>query len=237
MREEIEKLSDEELEKQFQESIDIEERVELDKERIRRAKDILLNVKNGYDIEKFLNMFHWSTTYKDNVFHLVNEDYNIQNSQEVMVLLNKKLLVDAILAKTTDISGHNKLIENLNEKNLIIVNNILQHTTNSNSFTLSMQELKKFVSEPCLLTEKEIEALKGESKNDGTENTKQTNTRERESTDRQAPDRPSRMADRDRQWSRAYDSEDENTGRKYIDEYLQPPASADIIEDDSEVEE
>lgn len=236
MKEELEKLSDEELEKQFQDSTDMEKRVSLDKERIRRAKEILLNVKNGYDIEKFLNMFHWSATYKDNVFHLVNEDYNIQNSQEVMVLLNKKLLVDAILAKTTDISGHNKLIENLNEKNLIIVNNILQHTTNSNSFTLSMQELKKFVSEPCLLTTKEIEALKGES-NDNTENRKQANAGKRESTDRQAPDRPSRMADRDRQWSRAYDSEDENNGRNDFDEYLQPPASADIIEDDSEVEE
>lgn len=236
MKEELEKLSDEELEKQFQESIDIEERVELDKERIRRAKEILLNVKNGYDIAKFLGMFHWSATYKDNVFHLVNEDYNIQNSQEVMVLLNKKLLVDAILAKTTNENGHNKLIENLNGENLIIVNNILQHTTNSNSFVLSMQELKKFVSEPCLLTTKEIEALKGES-NDNTENRKQANAGKRESTDRQAPDRPSRMADRDRQWSRAYDSEDENNGRNDFDEYLQPPASADIIEDDSEVEE
>ena len=236
MKEELEKLSGEELEKQFQESIDMEERVSLDNERIRRAKEVLLNVKNGYDIGKFLDMFDWSAIYKENMFNLLNEDYNIHNSQEVMFLLNKKLLVDAILVKTTSIDGHNKLIENICEKNLIIVNNILQHTTNSNSFVLSMQELKKFVSEPCLLTTKEIEALKGES-NDNTENRKQANAGKRESTDRQAPDRPSRMADRDRQWSRAYDSEDENNGRKYIDEYLQPPASADIIEDDSEVEE
>lgn len=234
---EIEKLNNEELENQFQNSTDIEERILLDKERIRRAKVILLNVKNGYDIEKFLSMFPWSALYKDKTFHLVNADYNIHNTQEVMVLLNKKLLVDAIVAKTTDISGHNKLIENLNEKNLIIVNNILQHTTNSNSFTLSMQELKKFVSEPCLLTEKEIEALKGESKNDSTKNTEQTNTRERESTDRQAPDRPSRVADRDNRRSRAYDSEDENNGRNDIDEYLRTPASADLLCDDSEVEE
>lgn len=237
MKKEIAKLTNEELENQFQDSTDIEERILLNNERISRAKEILLKVNNGYDIEKFLSMFPWSALYKDKTFHLVNEDFNIHNTQEVMVLLNKKLLVDAIVAKTTDVSGHNKLLDNLNEKNLIIVNNILQHTTNSNSFTLSMQELKKFVSEPCLLTENEILALKGVSTNDSTKNTEQTHTRERESTDRQAPDRPSRVADRNNRRSRAYDCEDENNGRNDIDEYLRTPASADLLCNDSEVEE
>lgn len=230
--------TNEELENAYIETKDINARVLLNTERINRAKTALLKIKTGYDLEKFVNQYEWSAVFAENNFQLVNEDFNIHCSKDILTFFNKKILLDFILLKTTSASGHNGLIENTNENNLLILNNFIRKITSKEELTLSLQELQTFIKQPMFITDKDKNTMKGvNKKNEQTNNNNPTNTETGTGTDRKDTDRPNGMANGKFGRYRTNECTDSNRTRDTLDDHLRKPPGADVIEDDSEFDE
>lgn len=231
--------TDKELENIYVETENVEKRVQLNKERILRAKNELFKIKTGYDLEKFVGQFEWSAVYADNTYQLVNEDFNVHSSKDILNLFNKKILLDSIIYKTTSASGHNGLLENINENNFIILNNIIRKITNKEQLTLSMKEFETFLKQPSFITDNDKQQLQkgAETENDKTNNHKSTNTETRTSTDRKGADRPNGLVGGKFKRNRTNEFADSHRTGDTLDDHLRKPPGADFIEDDSEFDE
>lgn len=233
-------MKNKELFEKYTAETDIKKRAEYTKEMEKKAKDTVRGLCKGYDMDKIFESQTWTCEYANDqdIFILVNGDLGVGSLEDMKVLLNKKLLLDAIILRTTATDGHNGLLENLTEKNLRITNAILEKTTKTTTFTLSLVELQKLSAIPSLLTETEVKTLteKGEE-HEHSNNEVQSNTEQEEQNDSGRPENTDSMVSGNNTGNRTNDSRGGNSGEWYAKNYIRRPAGADSNWSESEVAE
>lgn len=227
-------MTNKELYEKYTAETDLKQRGEYMAEMVKRAKDKVEELCKGRSLSEFFESQIWTCEYnsENDIFFLVGGDLGIEDIDGMRICINKKLLLDGIILRTTAKDGHNGLLENMNEMNLKKVNTILEKITKTNTFSLSMVELKALTAIPSLLTETERVALvNGKCKNTVSGNSDKT-----EQTDRERPANTDSMVGGDSRRNRANDSRGDNNEGCATEEYLRRPTGADTNWSDSEVE-
>ena len=158
-------LSNDELDARYKKCKDEKEKERIKKEERKRATTFLETSKQTYNIDCFINNYEWDVVYTGHIFCLCNDKLGIVDRNTLIHVLNKKLMLDAIIARTTKDDQYSPILEQLirqNGKTLLYINSEISKCTNSNKYEMGIREAHLLCLCPSILKDKDIEYLKKE---------------------------------------------------------------------------